>query len=874
MHGTTISTPPEATRGSLALHHQRMLAEESGLAATVMTTRGYFTATEKTELKALGFSEVQCRVPTLVIPLWGVRGDQASYQIRPDTPRHNAKGKAIKYETPGGTTMMLDVHPHMQPALGDPALPLFITEGVKKGDCLVSRGRCAVALNGVYSWRGKNLYNGLTVLADWEYIALKGRTVYLVFDNDVMVKPEVNQALVRLARFLTHRGATVRYIYLPEGPGKIGVDDYLARGHTLDELVQLARATPPAFPKETHVQTLLRIGERTELLKTAEGQRYARVAVHGHHEVLEIGERGSGFRAWLLQQFRVETGNTPSMTALTQAVEAFGAEARFDAPVCEVHTRLAYHEGKLYLDLANDAWEVVEIDATGWQVVSNPPVYFQRPPGMLPLPCPAKTGTLEGLYLFFNVPVESDEALLIVSWLLGCLMPHGAYPHLCIHGEQGTAKTTLTRILRTTIDPNKAPSRSAPKEERDLAITAKHARIVALENISHLPDWLSDALCSLATGAGLSTRKLYSDADETIFASQRPVILNGITEVAVRGDLIDRCIFVTLQPIPEEQRKSERDLWTAFETTHPQILSALLTAASTALRTWHTTKIAKLPRMADFALWVESAAPALGWKPGEFLAAYQRNRNVAVSVELESSPVASVLLTYLESHRDVEILMGELLTALTEIVTGAGAKPPPQTWPKSAQALGGALKRLAPALRAQGIRLTRHAHTERGTPISITKDLPPPDEVRDAAIQFVSPEESSSASSSVCHPIKQQTLVENRPTSDEADELFLQCSVRKSKPESAQEDSQNSKREKQESSSASSALSTWPITPNGVTSASPSLAIGVALPAVCPQCRSQQWQERLTYRLCAHCGYKAGQTPAEIRAQGPTGSQS
>ncbi len=193
------------TRKVLASHHETMLREESGITQEVVEARGYRTVETKSELKNLGFTERQCNPPGLLIPIYSPTGEIVNYQFRPDQPRIGKNGRAIKYETPSGTRMVLDVHPFARERLGNPAVPLFITEGIKKGDSLVSRGRCAVALLGVWNWRGRNDDGGLTALAEWDYVALNDREVYIVFDSDVMLKPQVHKAMVRLKAFLESR---------------------------------------------------------------------------------------------------------------------------------------------------------------------------------------------------------------------------------------------------------------------------------------------------------------------------------------------------------------------------------------------------------------------------------------------------------------------------------------------------------------------------------------------------------------------------------------------------------------------------------------------------------------------------------------------
>ena len=226
---------------SLLPHHRTMLTEESGISEPIIQRRDYRSVEDKKELEALGFSPTQRNVPALLIPIHSPAGHVSLYQSRPDAPRLNNKGKPVKYETPSGSRMTLDVHPCARDKLGDPSTDLFITEGVKKGDALVSRGLCVVALIGVWNWRGTNGLGGKTALPEWEDIALNGRTVYIVFDSDVMTKKEVHAALARLKGFLEHRQAKVKLIYLPgDDEAKQGVDDFLAAGHSTRDLLALA----------------------------------------------------------------------------------------------------------------------------------------------------------------------------------------------------------------------------------------------------------------------------------------------------------------------------------------------------------------------------------------------------------------------------------------------------------------------------------------------------------------------------------------------------------------------------------------------------------------------------------------------------------
>src|SRR4029079_17404674 len=214
---------------------------------------------------------------------------------------------------------------------------------------------------------------------------------------------------------------------------------------------------------------------------------------------------------------------------------------------------VAEHAGRIYLDRADEQWRAVQIGAEGWRVLGCPPVRFRRAPGMLPLPLPERGGSIKDLRPFLNVPQEHDF-VLVVAWLLAAFRPTGPYPLLAISGEQGSAKTVVSKLLRALVDPNAAPVRALPREERELMIAAHNGHLLAFDNLSGLPVWLSDALCRVATGGSFAVRQLYTDDEEVLFKAARPTLLNGIEDVVGRLDLADRTIFLTLGPIGEEQR--------------------------------------------------------------------------------------------------------------------------------------------------------------------------------------------------------------------------------------------------------------------------------------------------------------------------------
>ena len=320
---------------------------------------------------------------------------------------------------------------------------------------------------------------------------------------------------------------------------------------------------------------------------------------------------------------------------------------------------------------------------------------------MNPLPEPIEGGSVDDFKPFINVP--ENQWKLIVGFLIACLRTKGPFPILCIQGEQGSGKSFFCRLVKSLIDPCKALLKTLPSNERDLVISAKGSWILAFDNLSGLRHWMSDALCRLSTGGGFATRELYTDTGEIIFDSQRAQILNGIDDIAVRADLRDRTLIISLPVISRDQRKDEESILDQFDKDRSSILGGLLGAVSVALKNKDSVKLENPPRMADFAKWITAAEPGLGWEPGSFMAAYNENRSAAVGIGLESDVLAQAVIDFQKDVVEWDGTATELLDALEENVPDKIFKS--KQWPKAANAFSNRLRRLAPVLREVGIEV-------------------------------------------------------------------------------------------------------------------------------------------------------------------------
>jgi hypothetical protein len=240
----------------ISADHLAMLAA-SGITEEFAIARGYETITDKHRLAALPIHTGETvkivssgrRVPGLAIPLLGIDGEIRTYQYRPDNPRLDKEGRAIKYESVFGQPPLLDVPPDMGPLLADPDVALWVTEGSKKADAAALAGLCCVSLSGVWCFMAKNKAGASMALPEFREIPWKGesgrRRVILAFDGDVARNPSVQKAMHALASYLAYKGARVEYLWLPDTDAKTGLDDFLMAGHTVEQLRGLVRPTKP-----------------------------------------------------------------------------------------------------------------------------------------------------------------------------------------------------------------------------------------------------------------------------------------------------------------------------------------------------------------------------------------------------------------------------------------------------------------------------------------------------------------------------------------------------------------------------------------------------------------------------------------------------
>jgi hypothetical protein len=295
---------------------------------------------------------------------------------------------------------------------------------------------------------------------------------------------------------------------------------------------------------------------------------------------------------------------------------------------------------------------------------------------------------------------------------------------LLVEGEQGSGKSFICEVAKRLIDPNAIEKLRLPKKEQDLMIQAAENALLVYDNASAMKWDISDALCALATGSGFSVRKLYTDAESSIFKNCRPVIINGIGEFAHRPDLLERSILLQLPSMPIKLRKTERVLKQEFERILPKVLGCLYDIIAAALRNQGTVSVAESIRMADAAEWIAAAEPATGLEPGTMLPALIETQDEMMVEKAIHAPLVAEILELIPVDTDTREV-GELRTTVGDLHHSIAIhfdRGPPRWFPPTPAHLSTEIKRLAPALLKIGVHVEFGKRTRKGRPIIISVD--------------------------------------------------------------------------------------------------------------------------------------------------------
>lgn len=443
--------------------------------------------------------------------------------------------------------------------------------------------------------------------------------------------------------------------------------------------------------------------ERYNFGVTEDGQPFA-VRPGGHVVRMLRGGKNS-LRAELAKLYYRKYGRAAPQQPLAEAILTLEGMACDENP-SSVHLRVGAADGAVWLDLGDVAETVVRVDATGWRLASSGvPVLFRRTELTGVMPQPQHGGDLNDLWVQLNI-APADRPL-VLAWMVAAIVdPDMPHPIMSLFGEQGTGKTTACGRIVGMVDPSPVPLRKPPRDADSWVTAAAGSWVVALDNMSQVHEWLSDSLCRAATGEGDVKRALYTDGQLAVFAFRRCILLNGIDVGALRGDLADRLVLISVERISETARLTERHLNSQWRDAHPKLLGALLTLAAGVAGVLPSVQLDSSPRMADFAVILAAVDQILG------TTGYQRFTQQAKTMAADTLSADPFLAAMDKTVTTFTGTAAELLTEVTPVLDWR----PPRGWPKDARAVTSLLKRNAPALRKAGWtvedRMNRDSTTE------------------------------------------------------------------------------------------------------------------------------------------------------------------
>ena len=460
---------------------------------------------------------------------------------------------------------------------------------------------------------------------------------------------------------------------------------------------------PEKIKKTTNLRKLVFLAQKNAyFFQDLDSRAYCRIKKGKHHELYPL--RSSNFEDWLSAINYKEFDEVASSKLKLDAMEHLEGETKFSGKTHEVGLRVIGNEEFIELDLGDKDWKSVYITKDGFKVRKHKN-FFYRNNSMkaLPVPCREKLDE-DWAESIFNIS-GNNQLMLIMGWLIGCFMPEGPKPMLVIQGEQGSGKSLLASILRSLVDPVKADKTSLPRSERDLYVQAQNNYVLSFDNQRTLHKRHSDWLCRMVTGGGYSTRRLYTNNEEEVFSATRPIILNGITQIADQPDLIDRSIFINIPVIDKNTRKSEKELFNSMNSLNPMILGKICSALSATLRN-EKKEYDHLPRMADFAKFVSKAGDELGWEDGSFVDAMNANRREALEEMNEYDPLLSLIQKLGRKNKNLAIIFNDTTAKLFDVLIGMiPGKFQKSAFPDNPATLSKRLNGLKPVLREMGIEI-------------------------------------------------------------------------------------------------------------------------------------------------------------------------
>ena len=382
---------------------------------------------------------------------------------------------------------------------------------------------------------------------------------------------------------------------------------------------------------------------------------FARIHNTDHYEIVRVGS--DRFKRYLCRLYYESENKVANTEALTNAVQVLQAKAEYKGDTIPLSLRIAWNNGNLLYDLTNEKWQCVRVTKECWHLLDETPTPMFMKYNQITQVQPNSNYEPDIFDKFLeltNLKREQDRILLKV-YIASLFIPDIPHTMLILHGEQGSAKSTLQTLIKKLVDPSKPTLLTIHNNRTEFVQQLAHNHVAYYDNVKRTPRWLSDEACKAVTGIGQTKRKLYSDDDDIVYEYKRCLGFNGINISLTEPDVLDRSLLIELDRVPIENRKIESDINAEFMKLRPMLLGYIFDILVKVLQIISTVKLDDLPRMADFALWGEAIARAMGYRELEFIDAYYGNIHQQNIEAVESYPIAQAVEKFVDSWYKEEL---------------------------------------------------------------------------------------------------------------------------------------------------------------------------------------------------------------------------
>jgi hypothetical protein len=451
--------------------------------------------------------------------------------------------------------------------------------------------------------------------------------------------------------------------------------------------------------KDARILKALFKREDLVLFHDEKSETYISLEIDGHREVWPLKSKST--KMFLNRLSWINLGSTLKSEEVKNIIGVLQGKAHFEGKEIKLHNRVAWFDGALYYDFTNDKYQVAKVTTDGWEIVDKTPIIFNRYNHQKPQLIPVKNGDIKLLLKYVLINGKEHQLLFIVL-IVSYFIPNFPHAMMVLYGSHGGAKTTTSRIARLVVDPSIMEATSLGNNIKELIQQLAHHHFIPFDNVSRIPEDVSDTLCKAVSGGGFSKRELYSDDEDIIYVIQRCIAINGINLVTTRADLLDRSLLIELQRVDDSIRKDEFELYGDLERDMPSILGGVFDVLVKAIALRPTIKV-RPERMADFTYWGCAIAEAIGYTQEEFLSAYRNNTMRQTEMLLNDNVVATAIIAFMEDKEEWKNTPSKLLDALYSEAHFANIDTREKYWPKGASALSRRLNELSTSLKKVGI---------------------------------------------------------------------------------------------------------------------------------------------------------------------------